>query len=232
MLRHQAASSSIEDTLRQELNSQREVASRLRQDLAAARQALHDTAAQWEERYNALQEQLEQQQQAAEQLQRELHARPTVVHLQELQQQVRALQAIGYGSVEELQPFSPQAGAAYTAAAAAGSEAAGSGTNALAAGAAGAAAAGSGGLMNLEGLLLAKSRKLEHELTMAKLAMAEASQELAAAREQVGEQRLHCWPTDIFVCTSGINRRPCTVRSTGSCLRNVQRQRLKDGHNS
>jgi homeobox protein cut-like len=198
LLRHQAASSSIEDTLRQELNSQREVASRLRQDLAAARQALHDTAAQWEERYNALQEQLEQQQQAAEQLQRELHARPTVLQLQELQQQVRALQAIGYGSVEELQPFSPQAGAADVAAAA-GSEAAGSGTNAMAAGAAVAAAAGSGGLMNLEGLLLAKSRKLEHELTMAKLAMAEASQELAAAREQVGAQQLHCKLTDMCV---------------------------------
>jgi homeobox protein cut-like len=186
LLLRQAASSSIEDTLRQELNSQREVASRLRQDLAAARQALHDTAAQWEERYNTLQEQLEQQQQAAGQLQRELHARPTVLQMQELQQQVRALQAIGYGSVEELQLFSPQPGSA-AAAAAAGSEAAGLGASAASSAA---AAAGSGGLMNLEGLLLAKSRKLEHELTMAKLAMAEASQELAAAREQVGEQRL------------------------------------------
>jgi homeobox protein cut-like len=181
----QAASSSIEDTLRQELNSQREVASRLRQDLAAARQALHDTAAQWEERCNSLQEQLEQQQQAAEQLQRELHARPTVLQLQELQQQVRALQAIGYGSVEELQPFSPQAGAgASSNTAAAGSSGLGAGTASSAAAAA-AAAVAAGGLMNLEGLLLAKSRKLEHELTMGKLAMAEASQELAAAREQV-----------------------------------------------
>lgn len=177
----QAASSSIEDTLRQELNSQREVASRLRQDLAAARQALHDTAAQWEERCSSLQEQLEQQQQSGEQLQRELHARPTVGQLQELQQQVRALQAIGYGSVEELQPFSPQAG---DAAAAAGQTAAAAAADAK--GMAGpATAAAGGGLMNLEGLLLAKSRKLEHEVTMAKLAMAEASQELAAAREQV-----------------------------------------------
>uniref|UniRef100_A0A383WP23 Protein CASP n=1 Tax=Tetradesmus obliquus TaxID=3088 RepID=A0A383WP23_TETOB len=179
----QAASSSIEDTLRQELNSQREVASRLRQDLAAARQALHDTAAQWEERCSSLQEQLEQQQQSGEQLQRELHARPTVGQLQELQQQVRALQAIGYGSVEELQPFSPQAG---NAAAAAGQTAAAAAADAK--GMAGpATAAAGGGLMNLEGLLLAKSRKLEHEVTMAKLAMAEASQELAAAREQVAE---------------------------------------------
>jgi homeobox protein cut-like len=195
LLHLQAASSSIEDTLRQELNSQREVASRLRQDLAAARQALHDTAAQWEERCSSLQDQLEQQQQAAEQLQQELHARPTVLQLQELQQQVRALQAIGYGSVEELQLFSPQAGDA----AAAGSEAAGAAAVAASAagvasagGGAAAAAAAGGGLMNLEGLLLAKSRKLEHEVTMAKLAMAEASQELAAAREQVRPlQRLH-----------------------------------------
>ena len=54
-----SVSSSLEDTLRQELNGQREVAARLRHDLAAARQHLHDMSAHWEEQQGALQEQLQ-----------------------------------------------------------------------------------------------------------------------------------------------------------------------------
>lgn len=47
---HGSSNSSVEETLRQELNSQREVSTRLRQDLATARQLLHDKEAQWDER--------------------------------------------------------------------------------------------------------------------------------------------------------------------------------------
>lgn len=46
--------------------------------------------------------------------------------------------------------------------------------------------------MSLEALLLAKTRKLEHDVTMGRLALAEATQELEAAREQVrGCMRMH-----------------------------------------
>lgn len=165
-----SGSSNVEETLRQELNSQRDVSARLRQDLAEARQALHSTVAEWEDKYAAVQEQLEQQVAAAEQLQRELQLRPTTAQLGELQQQVRALQAVGYGSVEDLPAAAgPAAGGASPVAAAARGTAAGG--------------------LNLEGMLLAKNRKLEHDATMTKLAFAEASQELESAKEQVGGHR-------------------------------------------
>jgi hypothetical protein len=51
--------------------------------------------------------------------------------------------------------------------------------------AAGGSQGGAAGGINLEGLLLAKNRKLEHEVTVARLALAEANQQLEACREQV-----------------------------------------------
>jgi len=183
-----ASSSGMEDTLRQELNSQREVSARLRQDLAAARQHLHDMTAQWEEQHSSLQEQLQQQEAQVQRLQLELQQRPTAARVAELQQQVRVLQAVGYGSLPE-----EELGAAGVSVSASGQPGALEGALSLGSepstrsSEAGLAAGAQGGL-NLEGLLLAKNRKLEHEVTVARLALAEANQQLEGAREQVGRQ--------------------------------------------
>jgi homeobox protein cut-like len=162
---------------------------RLRQDLAAARQQLHDSSAQWDEQHSTMQEQLQQQEAALQQLQCELEQRPTAARVAELQQQIRVLQAVGYGSLPEEDLGTPQipsgtlGGSGLEASlslGAEGSRAQGSDPGLGLAGSQGGAAG-----LNLEGLLLAKNRKLEHEVTVARLALAEAHQQLEAAREQV-----------------------------------------------
>lgn len=187
-----SASSSVEDTLRQELNSQREVSARLRQDLAAARQQLHDMGAQWEEQHSSLQEQLQQQETELQRLQLELQQRPTAARVAELQQQIRVLQAVGYGSLtqEDLGGSGPTGagpsgtfgGPGLDASMSLGSD---SGARVSESGLAGGGSQGGAGGLNLEGLLLAKNRKLEHEVTVARLALAEANQQLEATLEQV-----------------------------------------------
>ena len=79
---------------------------------------------------------------------------PVLCQVDELKQQVRALQAVGYGTYESdlaTSSSTPGPGAA------------------TANGGGGFGAGAVGGSMTLEGMLLAKSRKLEHELTMARL---------------------------------------------------------------
>lgn len=188
------SSSSVEDSLRQELNSQREVSARLRQDLAAARQQLHEQGLQWDEQQTNLQETLQQRELELQRVQLELQQRPTSAHVTELQQQIRILQAVGYGSLPE----------EFSAAAAGVAGAAGSGSFGVAgmdgSGIGGSDSGGRGsepgvrregsqggaGGIYLEGLLLAKNRKLEHDVTVARLGLAEAKQQLESAQEQVG----------------------------------------------
>jgi homeobox protein cut-like len=79
------------------------------------------------------------------------------LQVDELKQQVRALQAVGYGTYET----DLATGNSST------SSTPGPGAAAGALGGLGPGAAG--GSMTLEGMLLAKNRKLEHELTMARL---------------------------------------------------------------
>eukprot|EP00775_Hariotina_reticulata_P006957 gene6957-7173_t len=174
-----SGSSSVEETLRQELNSQRDVSTRLRQELGAARQQAHESAAAWEDRLSLLQDELAEQQACNSKLQLELQLRPTSAQVQELQQQVRALQAVGYGSLEE---FSAGGTAlqSWSAATAVGPAADGSTPGSGSIG-----VAGSG--LSLEGMLLAKNRRLEHEITMSRLAAAEGSQQLEAAKEQLSD---------------------------------------------
>lgn len=189
-----AACTSVEDTLRQELNSQREVSARLRQDLAAARQQLHDTSAEWEEQHSSMQEQLQQREAELQRVQLELQQRPTAARVAELQQQIRVLQAVGYGSLPEEDLGAASAGVAAGGAGAhlggldqalsLGSD--GSGTTRGMSESGLPAGAGQPGGLNLEGLLLAKNRKLEHEVTVTRLALAEANQQLDSTREQVG----------------------------------------------
>lgn len=181
-----ASSSSVEDTLRQELNSQREVSARLRQDLAAARQQLHDVSAQWDEQQSSLQEQLQQQESEVQRLQTELQQRPTAARVAELQQQIRVLQAVGYGSLpeEDLGAVAGASGDGLSGSSTCLGAEAGDRTSeslGLAAGSSQGGAAAGG--INLEGLLLAKNRKLEHEVTVARLALAEANQQLESCME-------------------------------------------------
>ena len=102
------------------------------------------------------------------------------------------LQAVGYGSLPEEElgaaGVSGSGGSgALEGALSLGSEPTGSTRGASEAGQpAGSGQVGGGGGLNLEGLLLSKNRKLEHEVTVARLALAEANQQLEGAREQVG----------------------------------------------
>jgi hypothetical protein len=70
------------------------------------------------------------------------------VQVEELRQQIRVLQAVGYGSmdIEEAAPSTP-----------------------------GASREGAGPVGSLENLLLSKARRLEHELTMSRLRLSEVA---------------------------------------------------------
>jgi len=100
---------------------------------------------------------------------------PPCNQIEELKQQVRILQAVtGYGTLDDTHAASSGAGEPGTAAGGGGHGASSGGGGSL-------GAAGS-----LEGMLLGKNRRLEHELTMARLAAAEGEQRLEAAQAQVG----------------------------------------------
>ncbi|KAI8464036.1 MAG: CASP C terminal-domain-containing protein [Monoraphidium minutum] len=176
----------VEETLRQELAAQRDGAARLRSDLAAARRELqearapppppslpdpHLVASLGEARCDALHEQLDAAAARAEGLEQQLALRPTQAQarasVEELKQQVRILQAVGYGSLDD--GHAPPGGGGGGA------------------GASGGGGARGGGAASLEGMLLAKNRRLEHELTMARLAAADNEQQLEAAQAQVSE---------------------------------------------
>jgi homeobox protein cut-like len=71
------SSSVVEDTLRQDVASLRDVNARLRQDIAAARRGLADAEAAWGERVDGLQEALSAAERQQQELQQELQHRPT-----------------------------------------------------------------------------------------------------------------------------------------------------------
>jgi hypothetical protein len=86
--------------------------------------------------------------------------------VEELRQQIRVLQAVGYGSMDAED----------------GPEGSANG---------GAAHGGVGHVGNLESLLLAKARRLEHELTMARLRLSEVSGEISrSCPSRAGSVRL------------------------------------------
>lgn len=89
---------------------------------------------------------------------------------------MRTLQAVGYGTVDDAHHA---IGDWSTSGGGGGSSAGGAG------GPGGPGGAGA----SLESMLLAKNRRLEHDLTMARLATAEAEQEHEAAQAQVGRGR-------------------------------------------
>lgn len=79
--------------------------------------------------------------------------------MEELKQQVRILQAVGYGAEEESTAASSSSASAPVS---------------------------SSSNVTLEGMLLAKNRRLEHDVTMLKLQAAECNQQVGAAQSQVG----------------------------------------------
>ncbi|KXZ54818.1 hypothetical protein GPECTOR_4g889 [Gonium pectorale] len=168
-------SASIEETLRSELGAQRELASRLRSELASVRAESEEAREMLEARLEGLRSTLAATEQHAAAVEQELAARPTQSQLEDLRQQLRVLQAIGYNSLDvegdEEDPSAAGAGQGPSF----GHGAAGTGAGSH---------RGLGAPGSLEAMLLSKNRHLEHELTMAKLKVVDVRQEAdqAAAR--------------------------------------------------
>jgi hypothetical protein len=125
---------------------------------------------------------------AADELERKMHAagsclwlarrarRPRSLQVEELKQQIRILQAVGYNSVEADDSAAGQQQQQQQQ-----QQRDGGGGNG---GGSGRPGGGPGG--SLEALLLSKNRHLEHELTMARLKVVGSQQERDAALAQVG----------------------------------------------
>ncbi|KAG2424374.1 hypothetical protein HXX76_014583 [Chlamydomonas incerta] len=171
---------SIEDTLRQELGLQRELASRLRSELAAVRSEADEAQQMAEARLEGLKATLAATEQHAAAVEAELAARPTQGQMEELRQQLRVLQAIGYSlDLDGEAEAGPGAGAGP------GGEAAGRGGGG--ASSSGAAGGGVGAAGSLEAMLLSKNRHLEHELTMVKLRLVDVRTEADGAAAHAAE---------------------------------------------
>ncbi|GLC41611.1 hypothetical protein PLESTF_000273100 [Pleodorina starrii] len=177
-----AAAASIEETLRTELATQRELAFRLRNELAAVRAESEEVREMLETRLEGVKATLAATEQHAAALEEELAARPTQQQLEELRAQLRVLQAIGYNTMD-VDGDDDAAAAASAAAAAAAAVSGGGGGNAAASGRGG----GLGAAGSLEAMLLSKNRHLEHELTMVKLRVVDVRQEADAALAHAAE---------------------------------------------
>ncbi|GFR50386.1 hypothetical protein Agub_g12601 [Astrephomene gubernaculifera] len=182
-----AAAASIEETLRAELGSQRELASRLRSELLSVRSEFEEAREMLEARVEGLKATLAATEQHAAALEEELAARPTQAQMEELRQQLRVLQAIGYNTLDVeadddvTRNSSTRTGAKGGAAASGGAADGGS----RAGGSGGSSSLGAPG--SLEALLLSKNRHLEHEVTMMKLRVVDVRQEADAALAHAAE---------------------------------------------
>ncbi|PSC73915.1 Transcription factor CCAAT displacement CDP1 [Micractinium conductrix] len=158
------AGRAAEESLRQELYAQRELATRLHSEVSALRQQLEAEAATWSGRCEGLRGSLAAKEAHAAALEAELGSRPTQLQVDELRQQLRILQAVsGYGADED----EPSASAAADGA-----------------GAGGVAAPGRVGL---EAALVAKARRLEHQITTLRLELAATQGEAEAAAARAAE---------------------------------------------
>lgn len=155
----------LEEALRQELGTQRELSSRLRSEVASLKHELEEANEMWATKLEGLRATLQATTLHSQALEEELAMRPTVVQVEELKQQIRILQAVGYNTLEN--DGGPAGGrGGVDAARSSGGGAAGS---------------------TLESLLLSKNRHLEHELTMCRLKVVDAQQELDMALARVTE---------------------------------------------
>ncbi|KAL3131491.1 hypothetical protein ABBQ38_007797 [Trebouxia sp. C0009 RCD-2024] len=155
-----APNNTVEESLRKELQNQREVVARLHADMSSSTEQLQAEVAEWQGRYEVWQADLQAQQQQTLQLEQELKARPTAQQVEELKQHINMLQAVGYNAMEgeDVSPHRED----------------------------GTAAEGIS-MRSLEGLLLAKNRHLEHELTMARLQVADLTGQTEVSLSRIAE---------------------------------------------
>ncbi|GAB4818452.1 hypothetical protein N2152v2_005498 [Parachlorella kessleri] len=153
------------EALRQELYAHRELAGRLNAEVAALRQQQEAEGATWGARCEALRSALEAKEAHCSALEAELATRPMQKQVDELRQQVRILQAVGYNAVEDTGEAPPVAGSGNRDGAEGSAVRYGS----------------------LEVALLEKNRRLEHQLTMVRLQLAEAQGEAEASAAKLAE---------------------------------------------
>ncbi|KAL4853646.1 hypothetical protein ACK3TF_005368 [Chlorella vulgaris] len=174
-----------EDSLRQELYAQRELATRLQSEVSSLRQQLESEAATWASRCDGLRSSLAAKEAHAGALEQELSSRPTQQQVDDLRQQASG------GCLDEL--LGAEGGAqmrilqAVSGYAAEDSEGEGEEQQQQGGGAAAGAAAAPAGRGALEVALVAKSRHLEHRLTTLRLELAEARGEAESAAARAAE---------------------------------------------
>jgi homeobox protein cut-like len=186
--------------LREELRTQRELASRLQAELSSAVRSVEGENVATTAKLNGLQASLHATEAHAAALEAELAGRPTRQELEDARQQIRVLHAVVHNAVGE-EIFQNNSTTSSTK----GAAAAGGGG-----GAAARVEGGSNGsdmststtnttinsdigirtIGSLESALLAKNRHLEHKLTMSRLDMAEAQSTAEAAVSKVTELEL------------------------------------------
>ncbi|KAL0022630.1 hypothetical protein WJX77_011900 [Trebouxia sp. C0004] len=154
----------VEESLRNELQNQRGIVAHLHEELSSSTERLQAEVAEWRDRCEAREGQLQAQQAHGSQLEQDLRTRPTPQQVDELRQHIKILQAVGYNAMEG-EDLSP-----------------GKGKN----GEQGAGAEGSSA-RSLEALLLAKNRHLEHELTMARLHVADLTGQSESSLTQIAD---------------------------------------------
>ena len=111
------------------------------------------------------------------------YAPPPVVQVEELRQQIRMLQAVGYNTVDDDDDDNDEAGAEGGG----GGGVRGRGGSGKAGWGGGGNGVSGGGGGSMEAALLQKNRHLEHELTMARLKGVDAKAELDAALARLGD---------------------------------------------
>lgn len=182
--------------LREELRTQRELASRLQSELSSAVRSVEGENVATTAKLEGLQTSLQATEAHAAALEAELAGRPTRQELEDARQQIRVLHAVVHNAVgEEIFQNSSTTSTRGGVVVGGGSGAAASGevgnngdmsTSAISTtisnGDTGIRTVGS-----LESALLAKNRHLEHKLTMARLDVAEAQSTAEAASSKVTE---------------------------------------------
>uniref|UniRef100_A0A7S3QQW6 Cux N-terminal domain-containing protein n=1 Tax=Dunaliella tertiolecta TaxID=3047 RepID=A0A7S3QQW6_DUNTE len=170
------AALNIEESMRQELYTQREIGARLRAEIAGLRQELEESGSMWAARVEGLKATIQATEQHARAMEEQLAMRPTNQQVEELRQQVRMLHAVSCNSVgeeEEAEGETRTPGGLLQM-----RQSVDAGDNAK---------GQSGGFGSLEALLLQKNRHLEHELTMARLKVVDTTAQLDAVGTQVAD---------------------------------------------
>lgn len=185
--------------LQKEVAAQRELISRLEEEAAHLRAHAADSTTTWSERCNALKAALEAKEAHVAALESQLAARPLQSQLDQLKARVRLLQAVGFGATEDDEENmggggdergwgdeeDDEAGEGKTPSAVVGGGGEGSRTTKTnTRGGRSKNGPESSSSSTLEAALMEKCRKLEHDLTIARLAASDASAAVEAALQR------------------------------------------------